>query len=56
MIIPMICDLHIAEFWIKDFLKEFSTIVALFIFYIVYLVVILFTVERTYKEVGIVNY
>lgn len=41
----------IVEFWLKDFSKQFSTIMGLFIFSMVCLAVILFIVERTYKEV-----
>lgn len=44
----------IAEFWIKDFSKQFSTILSVFIMSLVVLIVILIVVEKTFKQVDII--
>lgn len=50
----IICLVFIAEFWWKDFSKQFSTIMGVFIMTMVFLVIILMIVERTFKEVDII--
>lgn len=44
----------IAEFWIKDFSKQFSTILSVFIMSLVVLIVILIVVEKTFKQVDMI--
>ena len=44
----------IAEFVIKEFSKQFPTIMGIFIMTMVFLVIILMIVERTFKEVDII--
>lgn len=50
----VISSVFIAEFVIKEFSKQFSTIMGIFIMTMVFLVIILMIVERTFKEVDIV--
>ena len=50
----IICLVFIAEFWWEDFSKQFSTIMGIFIMTMVFLVIILMIVERTFKEVDII--
>ena len=44
----------IAEFWIKDFSKQFFTILSVFIMSLAVLIVILIVVEKTFKQVDII--
>lgn len=50
----LICLVFIAEFWWKDFSKQFSTIMGIFIMTMAFLVIILMIVERTFKEVDVI--
>ncbi len=43
----------VAEFVIKDFSQQFSTIMGIFIYSIISLIVILIVVERTYRHVDL---
>lgn len=49
----IVCLVFIAEFVIKDFSQQFSTIMGVFIYSIISLVVILIIVEKTYKHVDL---
>lgn len=49
----IVCLIFIAEFFIKDFSQEFSTIMGVFIYSIVSLLVVLIVVEKTYKHVDL---
>lgn len=51
MVISMV---FIAEFWIKDFSKQFSTIMGVYIMSIVALAIILIIVDKTSKQVDMI--
>lgn len=51
MIISLV---FVAEFWIKDFSQQFSTIMGIFIMTMVFSIVILIVVEKTFKQVDII--
>lgn len=47
----IICAVFIIEIWIKDFSKQFSTMIILFILAIIFNYISIIIVNKTYKEV-----
>ncbi len=49
----IVSSVFVAEFVIKDFSQQFSTIMGIFIYSIISLIVILIVVEKTYRHVDL---